>query len=59
MVAYNPCAEHKKEGMDDVKHKRCEHEHCMKNPVFGNSGESPKYCVEHKKEGMDNVKGKR
>ena len=53
------CAEHKKEGMVNVKGKRCEHEDCLKFPHFGNSGERPKYCVEHKKEGMVNVTGKR
>ena len=53
------CAEHKEEGMGDVRSKRCQHKGCLTHPNFNYEGETtPKYCAEHKEEGMINVKHK-
>jgi hypothetical protein len=54
------CAEHKKEGMVNVKDKTCEHPGCKKQPAYANEGEKRgRFCVEHKEEGMVNVVNKR
>ena len=51
------CANHKKDGMVDVKNKTCIE--CNKIPVFNTEGETkPIYCANHKKDGMVNVKNK-
>jgi hypothetical protein len=50
------CAQHKKEGMIDVKHIKCNHEGCKTQPVFNNPNETKGiYCKEHKKKGMIDV----
>ena len=53
------CAEHKAEGMEDVKHKRCEAAGCTKRPAFDVAGGKGRFCAEHKAEGMEDVKSKR
>jgi len=54
------CSDHKKDGMVDVKNKRCEHEGCDKQPVFNLLGSSKGlYCAIHKMDGMVNVKDRR
>ena len=52
------CAEHKREGMIDVKHLRCEEAGCDKQPVFDVPGGKGRLCSEHKREGMIDVKSK-
>lgn len=47
------CGSHKKDGMVDVKTKRCQENGCNKLSAFNLPGEKGrKYCVLHKKEGM-------
>ena len=54
------CSEHKKEGMVDVKNKRCIESGCEKQPAYNKPEERVGiYCTEHKKEGMVNVVSKR
>ena len=51
------CVEHKKNGMIDVKNKKCLE--CEVRPTFNNVGQKKGlYCVEHKKNGMIDVKHK-
>jgi len=51
------CSAHKKEGMVDVKTKKCLE--CKKIPNFNKEGETtPIYCLAHKTEGMVNVRRK-
>ena len=53
------CAEHKKDGMVNVRHKTCIHEGCKKQPTYNVEGETKAlYCNAHKLEGMVNVKSK-
>jgi hypothetical protein len=50
------CAEHRKPGMVDVKHKTCNHPDCKKHPTYNNLGETKAlYCAEHRKSGMVDV----
>lgn len=54
------CAKHKKTGMIDVKHKKCEGsingEKCTKSPSFNKLGEKKgKFCSKHKLPGMIDV----
>ena len=51
------CAEHKQEGMIDVKNKTCEHPAgCEKRPTFNTRGETRGlFCADHKLLGMVNV----
>jgi hypothetical protein len=52
------CNTHKKDGMIDVKHKRCLD--CKKRPNFNLEGETKGiYCADHKKDGMIDVVNKR
>jgi len=52
------CATHKKEGMVDVKNKRCLE--CNKGPSYNKEGEKiALFCGTHKKEGMVDIKNKR
>jgi hypothetical protein len=54
------CAEHKKEGMIDVKHKRCVEPGCSKRPYSNFEGEKHAlYCAQHKRDEMINVVSKR
>ena len=54
------CSEHKRDGMIDVKSRRCAEDGCKKQPGFNFEGESHGlYCSEHKKEGMLNVTERR
>ena len=46
------CAEHKKEGMIDIKSKRCIENECTVRPRFNNLSYPPIYCSQHKKGGM-------
>lgn len=47
------CAKHKEPGMEDVKHKKCQHideqtGRCLKNATYGiEDGEKQKYCHPH------------
>ena len=44
------CADHMKEGMIDVIHKRCIETNCMTRPSYNYSTETKAiYCNEHKK----------
>jgi hypothetical protein len=53
------CAEHKLDGMVNVKSKRCIHDGCKVRPYYNKVGESKAlYCAEHKLEGMVDVKNK-
>ena len=53
------CSVHKKEGMVNVKDKKCIHEGCRTRPTFNTEGEANGlYCATHKKEGMVDVKHK-
>ena len=53
------CSVHKKEGMVNVKDKKCIHEGCRKQPTFNTEGKANAlYCAAHKKEGMVDVKNK-
>ena len=52
------CSTHKKDGMVDVKHKRCLR--CNKQPTYNLEGETKGlYCKDHKLDGMIDVKSKR
>ena len=54
------CTVHKKDGMVDVKNKRCAHLGCDKQSAFNTPGETKGlYCANHKKDGMVDVKNKR
>ena len=54
------CVMHKKEGMEDVKSKRCIEKDCKKIPTYNIPGEKQfLYCTKHKKENMEDVKSKR
>ena len=49
------CLTHKKDGMVDVKHKKCIHEGCKVRPTYNIEGENALYCSTHKKDGMVDV----
>ena len=50
------CSVHKKEGMVNVKDKKCIHEGCRKCASFNKINErNVLYCAAHKKEGMVNI----
>ncbi len=49
------CKEHKLEGMENIKHKKCEHNGCKKRSCYGLEGEKLRFCAEHKLEGMENI----
>ena len=54
------CAEHKLEGMIDLKHPPCQEPNCMNTRSYGfPNDKSATYCSEHKKDGMINVKHKK
>ena len=54
------CAEHKQDGMVDLKHLTCIHDGCKIRPTYNiESDTKALYCSEHKKDGMVNVKSKR
>jgi hypothetical protein len=54
------CAEHKLEGMIDLKHLPCQEPNCMNTRSYGfPNDKSATYCSEHKKDGMINVKHKK
>ncbi len=54
------CSKDKKDGMIDVKSKRCIKDNCTKQPVFNKQGETKAlYCSDHKDDGMIDVKSKR
>ena len=55
------CVSHAKEGMVDVRNKRCQEDGCNKIPNFQFSliKQLGIYCVSHSKEGMIDVKSKR
>jgi hypothetical protein len=42
-------------GMGDVRHPLCIHTGCKTRPIYGNSGEKPKYCKKHMLPNMVNV----
>jgi len=50
------CAQHKKDGMVNIKNKTCIHEGCKTQPVFNAEGETKAlYCTQHKKDGMVDI----
>jgi hypothetical protein len=49
------CHKHKKEGMIDIKRKRCKFEGCNTFPCFGYQKSRGIYCVKHKKDDMKNI----
>ena len=53
------CNEHKKDGMINVKDKRCIHPDCTKGRLYGRPNEYAIYCASHKLEGMYNKRSKR
>jgi hypothetical protein len=54
------CAEHKLDGMKDLKHPSCEEPDCPNSRSYGfPNDKAPTHCSEHKKEGMINVKHKK
>lgn len=54
------CFEHKKDGMLNVKTRRCGQQGCTKRPSFGMEGSNKgEFCSEHKKDGMVDVANKR
>ena len=51
------CPEHRLEGMIDIKHNKCEHPDCSKQPNYNLPGETKgKFCNEHRLEGMIDIK---
>ena len=53
------CSKHKKDGMVDIIHKKCQHEGCTTRPTFNKPGEKIAiFCSKHKKDGMVNVMNK-
>ena len=54
------CSTHKKDGMIDVKSKKCIQEGCIVKPCFNwDTEKDPIYCSTHKKDGMIDVTHKR
>ena len=54
------CAEHKLDGMLDLKHPSCQEPNCPNSRSYGFPNEKcATHCSEHKKEGMINVKHKK
>ena len=54
------CAQHAREGMVDVKSKKCRTASCGKVPSFGVAGtKTAEYCAQHAPEGMVNVKNRK
>uniref|UniRef100_A0A6C0HTN3 Uncharacterized protein n=1 Tax=viral metagenome TaxID=1070528 RepID=A0A6C0HTN3_9ZZZZ len=54
------CAEHKLDGMIDLKHPPCQEPNCSNTRSYGFPNEkAATYCSEHKKDGMINVKHKK
>jgi len=52
------CANHKMDGMVDVKNKTCITEGCRKIPHYNMESNKALYCADHKTEGMINVVSK-
>ena len=46
------CVEHKEEGMEDVKHKRCEAARCKTSATYGIPAKPATACAQHKTIGM-------
>ena len=46
------CGIHKKEGMENVKVKKCKGDKCNKYPSYNFEGLKAEYCAEHKEDGM-------
>jgi len=42
------CSKHKKDGMVDVKGRRCGTAGCSRKPVCGVAGRKPTRCLEHR-----------
>ena len=54
------CAQHAREGMVDVKSKKCRTASCGKVPYFGVAGtKTGEYCAQHALEGMVDIKSKK
>jgi len=49
------CFDHRKEGMTNIRIKKCIYEGCIKFPSFGYLGESSKFCFKHKEHDMINL----
>lgn len=49
------CSTHKENGMEDVKHIRCQK--CRKRGRFGYLGESDRFCAIHKEDDMQDLDG--
>lgn len=50
------CGVHRKDGMINIKSKKCKSFGCIKLPSFNFEGLKPEYCYEHKEENMILVK---
>ncbi len=51
------CAEHRKDGMVNVRNAKCTHEGCKTQPTFNDENETKAiYCADHKKDGMVDVR---
>lgn len=54
------CSTHKKDGMIDIRHKKCKYDSCNTRPTYNYKNEKiPIYCNLHKKIDMINVVNKR
>jgi hypothetical protein len=50
------CSKHKKDGMIDIKNKKCIYESCKNTPTYNFEGETKRlYCSKHKKEEMVDI----
>jgi hypothetical protein len=49
------CLEHKKENMINITSKRCLHDKCKENALFGLTNKRPQYCNKHKQQNMINL----
>jgi hypothetical protein len=50
------CGIHKKQGMEDLIHKKCIYQDCNINPSFNYPDLKAKFCYKHKSKGMINTK---
>jgi hypothetical protein len=53
------CKKHKKDGMKNMRIKKCLEDGCEKFPSFGFEGEIQKFCKDHIKKGMINLAHKK
>ena len=53
------CSKCRKDGMVDLKHKKCEFKGCKTQPVYGYEGGKSQFCLGHKEDGMVNIHSKK